>query len=571
MIQAQSWQWGKSGGGGGSSPDVNDKEEVVSMVTDSQKNIYILSKLFDDGQQVAGQPVEFYDQPGDYDYIISSVACDGTYRWSKVIGGKGRENLANLAIDSNDNLYLAGRLSVDQVSPFYPRRIANDLILANNDYSILFLIKMNNLGVVQWIKRPLPSTTTESQLGSRFILQITIDSQGFIYCYSSFAPGIYCDGLFNATCPTYDNGRGAYYILKYDSNGNYINATYIDFKPKANQNFFARNHNTGQFFVYGDRVGEGSNYYPSFAGQLLQNSAYIACYGIDGQFLWKTENVDTSASGAKMQTQNLVFDEQNNIYVSARFVGTYVNNPLISSFLGHSVTTPTIPATIFKIDPTGQNLLWATSSLSQICNEYGGIEYRNGKLGLTNYCGGADYSWGNQTMTNVTNFNQGLKPLLARFNPATGECIGLANIPNDLSTYDLGRTLAIDASGDFIIGGSFGSQLFVGPNTLTATGASDFFIAKYSTTACSPLEVKNNEKPKNTLVAYPNPTNSIINICVNEACNFNIYSTTGAIVQKGIISREENTIDISKLAVGAYTIVVITPAGLVSEVKVLRE
>ncbi|WP_326370257.1 hypothetical protein [Flavobacterium sp. SUN046] len=46
LIQGQSWQWGKRGG---SNDNMNaagaDKEEVIDLVTDSQNNIYMISRV----------------------------------------------------------------------------------------------------------------------------------------------------------------------------------------------------------------------------------------------------------------------------------------------------------------------------------------------------------------------------------------------------------------------------------------------------------------------------------------------------------------------------------------------
>jgi hypothetical protein len=150
--QAQSFQWIKDGG---SSENLgsNDFEQVYSIATDSQKNVYVLSKVGMSSLNIDGNPKNNYDNPSAIptDVVLASFACEGTYRWSKIIGGNDTEEITAVQVDSDDNVYVAGRISSchDGTGLYpYPARIDDDYVFANtlSACSKLFLAKFNTNG-----------------------------------------------------------------------------------------------------------------------------------------------------------------------------------------------------------------------------------------------------------------------------------------------------------------------------------------------------------------------------------------------------------------------------------------
>ena len=131
LAQSQSWQWGKRGGsidqldttGGGR------QEEVYGIVTDSHKNIYTISYVGKNNLNVDGNTkTNFGDDTTLTDVCLSSFSCDGTYRWSKIIGGGGYDFVQSIQIDAQDNIYIVGGFAACQDIE-YPPRIDNDFIL----------------------------------------------------------------------------------------------------------------------------------------------------------------------------------------------------------------------------------------------------------------------------------------------------------------------------------------------------------------------------------------------------------------------------------------------------------
>ncbi len=563
---AQSWQWGKRGGGEYSTNTGNQPEGVYSIVTDSNKNIYTLSVITDSNSNVDGNVVPYYGESGGRDIILSSFACDGTYRWSKVYGGYSIGYVNELQIDAQNNVYVTGRLDSNS-NVFYPPRIGDDLIISPSDRSNFYIMKINNLGITQWLHRLSPPTVDydiESNIAS---FGISTDPAGNSYWFVRLPPGTFCDGAFTTTLPIVVAYNAPLYILKYDTNGNFVSGNFLNVQLNYTHVNFYRNHNNGNYYLSGWKASSFNSWF--IAGQSIGNSAFVACLDSNRSYLWHQENVSINNDSANMEIWGLAFDNQNNVYVGSRMTFPYLNHP--SSFMGYE-NPPGIPITFFKISANGQTLLKAShGSLNVSASNYGKITCKGNKVSICDNIGGS-FPWDSQTLTTPNMSNQGLVPFLAVFDTTTGLCTNMSYIPNDLGTQDNGTAVAIDASGDIIMGGSFGSQLYVGGQTLLNSGGeTDFFIAKYSTTACSPLAVVTQIKPKNTIIAYPNPASNEVSVCVQESCNYNIYSITGARLQGGVISQENNLIDISKLSIGEYNIQVINEVGKINDVMIIKK
>jgi hypothetical protein len=76
---SQSFQWAKRGGGNNSITTGGltvRAEEAIKVVTDLNNNIYTISRVTSTGLDVDGNSRPFYDSGTEFDYVISSFACD---------------------------------------------------------------------------------------------------------------------------------------------------------------------------------------------------------------------------------------------------------------------------------------------------------------------------------------------------------------------------------------------------------------------------------------------------------------------------------------------------------------
>lgn len=561
---SQSFQWAKRGGGIDqlSNDWITPQESVYSIVTDSNKNIYVLSSVSQTDLNVDGHPkTNFGDNITKIDYMVASFACDGSYRWSKVFGGGGSETIQNLQIDAQNNLYVAGQFGTcADITENNPPRIDNDVVYSQTpaDCSITFLSKFNSNGVMQWFKRPEPAGTSSdvgfSQTNS---CGLSVDAAGNSALLVQIPPGTYANGAFVNTLA----GTNLY-IFNYNSAGTFLNATLVDMQLGGTFTFnlkMYRNPNNG--YYYFTSTGGYSGDSAVMGGQTVTHSLFMACFNAQGQFLWKKEN--TATNNNSDQIYNLTFDTNNNIYIGGELIGLNFD-----TFLGLSVSTFFSPGFVAKLDPTADTVLWS-SQHNKGTGSNGAIALNGNELGFTSYSFGVDLTWGSQSLYMCAP-NEASEVLFARFNKDTGACLSLTKIPGDVGYDDGGTALAVDASGDYILGGGFGHQLMVNNSTTLLNNGpqSDFFVAKYATEVCS-LGVASHEK--SAVAIYPNPTSGIVHLSLNEDMSYTLYTITGTIVNKGNVSAQNNTIDVSSLPSGVYLLQLQDGDGVFSLVKVLRE
>lgn len=562
-LSAQSWQWGKRGGATDALDTTSDlrQEEVYKVVTDSNKNIYVLSAVGKNGLDIDGvTKVNYGGNLQITDVALASFACDGTYRWSKIIGGDGYDRVTDLKIDSQDNIYIAGKFG-DCGDVTYPPRIDSDIILSQNpiDCSVIFIAKYNSSGALQWFKRPQPAGTSQTiGLGSTFSRGFALDNAGNSFWLVQIPPGVYANGAFTNTTT-----GNTLHIFKYDSMGTFVSATPIDIQLTAGFNSFlqfTRNPYNGYFYFTSPKTSSSGT--AVVGGQTITHTVFLSCFNDLGQFQWVREDTATSLLGTVL-LYNLEFDSSNNIYLGGRMLGLNSN-----TFLGLTIPGNTAPGFIMKVDPTAQNLIWSTYNNADALQR-GAIAINGGEIGFTSICASSNFTWGTQTLNAGAN-NEGNEVLLARFNRTNGTCIQLTKIPGDVSYDDNGTALAVDASGDYILGGGCGHQLTFTTNSLTATGSqSDFFVAKYSTSVCS---LATDTFLEEGLQFHPNPADNYVILNVKEEMQYKIYSLTGSEVGSGIISENLNQIDIATLASGCYLLQTISVAnGNTKTIKLLKK
>ncbi|WP_026752901.1 T9SS type A sorting domain-containing protein [Sediminibacter sp. Hel_I_10] len=546
FASAQDWQWIKRGGSNNTlnTSGTTRQEEVYNIVTDSQKNVYVMSQVGYTDTDVEGNEIETYASPTTItDHMISSFSCDGTYRWSKVIGGGGIEVIEDLAIDSDDNVYVAGRVGncngSDPSDP-YPAQIGEDYVFPNSSSGCasLFYAKFDSEGVFQYIVRPQEPTALS--------IEIKATSLGFdvqddiIYWHVWLNQGNHIDGaLVN------DNPEDSTpYILKYQPDGTFIEAIQMGTieSVSGNRIKYYRNPNNGRH--YATMMKQDSQSSIMINGTELNAPSSLVAFDTEGQYLWQRGN--TYDINNSLKFFNIDFDPDNNIYISAVMPGFELD-----SFLGYSMTFSGVPTFLLKTDADANGYIWATHYSDQGTSGDGAMVYSNEEVAYTGRITGTDFSWGDQSLVGP-DVNEGQDVLLARFDAATGACTALDKIDSDVGSGENGTAIAVDASGDYLVGGGFGSQLFdVNGNIIQNQGPqTDFFIAKYATEACSALNI--NSKENNRIDVFPNPSKGVFTVKVLRETQFRLYDITGALLKTGILNQDDNKIDVSGFSAGCY-------------------
>lgn len=562
--QAQSWQWGKSGGTSDSFYPLY--EAVRSTCTDRYGNVYITSEVGTTNSQVNGVPKQSYNSGfGLTDAVIASFSCDGAYRWSKIIGGGYNENVNRLATDAEGNLYAIGNVTpsnnaqsvvhfdADVQLPYAP-------VNQNVNKQALYLIKYDRFGNYKWLRMPQPADVNVTvSITYSNATDLEVDALGNSYWLCHLPVGSYADGAFTVTTP-------GYCILKYDAEGVFLGGVALAAQQTNPKELIgmARDPVSGVIYL-GREIFQDAFTDPVYInGAVVTKGKFIAAFNSDGTFLWLRES-ETKNVNHLNDSYAITVDEDHNVYFASS-TSEYLdeNNVLqIDSFGGaplpDAVYTVSPCPFIAKMDAQGNNL-WITSGTVSSPSDMviNGDEVAiSGKVGMM--------QWQNLSYTAP---NSGLHPYIARFNKNTGSILALHAL-NSTSGSDIGVSLATDTKGNYYMGGSFGSAMTVGATTLyNSGGTEDFFIAKFGSTDCNFLATAAPELKD--FRVFPNPVQSELFVSGFEQSHYIVYDVLGAQVLSGIVLAE-GSIAVGGLAVGVYVLRLENAAGAVKVVKVLRE
>lgn len=464
---AQSWQWAKSGG---SFSQISGDEKVVSMVTDATGNSYILASV-----GVSGLKINNIDKTGigGRDYMIASFDCGGQYRWSKLIGSGNDDDMQRLQIDAQGNIYAVGKLSRSS-QVYFRGETGEDIAVPYSHTSVnthnqsLFIVKYSPEGVLQWLKMPQPDDVANSESQSKnYSFDLQVDPQGNSYWLCKIPAGAYANGAFVNT-----KTGNSFYIFKYNAAGQFLGAQSIDIEMQDNVAYYlslVRNHNTGNCYIAGTNVFD---YSMIVGGQLITNAMFVAAFNANGTLLWK----HLSNSGILSYLNDLVIDKDNSIYLT----GGARNNDTFAGATYTSLKPHEFPF-LTKLSADGQ-LLWSTNAETGGAARSEAIAIRGNEVAVT--CAYTTVKWGSYTLEQVPNEMDDV--MLARFNKATGQIIGLNDIQGNFGHRDFSTALTADIYGNYLVGGGLGNFMYIpGYTLLNGAAGSDFFVAKYGTDNCN--------------------------------------------------------------------------------------
>lgn len=339
--------WGTIYGGSG-------KDEFASLATDINGN------LFATGQTASSNfPVHYgktyFDGSltGNSDVFILKFSNNGQLLWGTFYGGKGDDGGKAITTDHSGNIYLTGHTSSIDF-PLQSEGAYYDSIFDGQEDA--FILKFNNDGNRLWATYYGGSQTTFSD-GIDEGVAIAVDPQNNIFVtghtHTANFPvqnsGTYFDDKVG--------GDSDIFILKFDSNGNRLWATYYGGESWEEASCIASD-NKGNIYVTGYT---NSSVFPVKSANTYFNNKnkgksdlFILKFTNSGESIWATlyGGSDYEISGS------LAIDKNLNLYVTGftqsvdfpvQNSGTYFDNQLS----GKS------DAFILKFDEMG-NRLWAT-------------------------------------------------------------------------------------------------------------------------------------------------------------------------------------------------------------------
>ncbi|WP_263603792.1 SBBP repeat-containing protein [Chryseobacterium sp. PET-29] len=327
-----------------SNTPLEDAPYINSSATDSSGNIYVTGH-FSGSADFDPSPTgtKILTSNGDADIFIAKYDRNGIFVWAGNVGGAEYDRGFGISVDSQDRVYVTGSFSTtadfDITSGVYN--------LTSEYIDSTFIIKMNKDGQIIWGK-------ATQGMGSDVGTSVAVDSNFNVFVSGNnlgtndFDPSP--TGIFELT----STFSGQAYLLKLDSDGNFVNAGVTIAPASPTQSNLARtqrvkvdsNNNviiTGTFYGTADfNFGAADNSMTSY-GIYGLNDAFVLKVDNNLNYLWATKLGVQFADGAN----GLAIDQNNNILTTGYFEGIIVND--YSGRYGEEVF-------VWALDPSGNQI-----------------------------------------------------------------------------------------------------------------------------------------------------------------------------------------------------------------------
>ena len=542
---SQTWQWGKRGGGNGVN-GFDYQEEVRAIETDSQGNVYIFANIAPGGIDIDGNTKAGY---GSDDCVLASFACDGSYRWSTIVGGVGEDFIQNMQVDANGDVYVIGKTTYgSQFQELFHFDATTVLPFSNVNLKRIYVAKYSGAtGNVLWYKFPQPNGWTNSQYFESAFYDFDLTSDGKLHILSRLRDGVYADGQFNNTVVGLN-----YFILQYDISGNFVSAVPLDMNvsqsiDKRKMCTIKKHPINGNYYIAGSKSTNDASI--SIGGQTLTSPYYVSCFSATGQFLWvKTITTDGSIGGRDLN--DLAIDSDGNLFIT----GTCEDGDVYENYTVQTGTIHPKPY-LFKLNPNG-NIIWGTNAITQGFVRGMSIAVNGNEVAVS-----PDFhmlTWAEGSYPVVP--NGGADASIFRFNKTTGAYIDKTKLSSVNGANEFINYMTTDVFGNYVVGGRFSSNLIVnGSTTLSSDDSeSDFFVAKFGTADCT-LGLEDHDHSQ--LRIYPNPTQEMVYINLEEPFGYVVYNMLGMRVLEGQKANGDLGIDVKGLSSGQYLLQVIKDDG----------
>jgi PKD repeat protein len=404
---------------------------------------------------------------GNQDILISSFKCDGTYRWSKDIGGTDNDIPIAIKIDTLGGVYITGQIYLNSSIGHF----STDTTVPLTNRSVI-LIKYDTAGSYKWLRFPQSDTIGLSSVENTALYDMDVDEGGNSYILCQLAPGAYAGGAYIVTTQ-------GFFIFKYDKNGTFISGSTIQISDPDLLSLMRmkKNFQNGKYYITGT-VNGGTL---SFGGLPITHALFVGCFDNSGTFLWQKQDV---LFGGGFVRPNI--DAIGNVYLAAGSeygdtFNTYVNT---DAYVG--VGAPFVT----KMDSNG-TFIWAKSATasdvsgaSASTNATSTSVLNGSEIDIAGQYPG-ELKWQGYADSLNLPTGSGYHIFITRLDASTGTILGLDSLASTTGEDNHAIAMTSDNFGNFYVGGDFASSITVNGTTLNSIGGgSDFFIAKYGTANC---------------------------------------------------------------------------------------
>lgn len=463
QSNAQSWLWGKRGGGTGEPQYV--PEFIKNMATDKAGNVYVLANGWPPSINVDNHALTGW---GGSNIILSSWGCDGHYRWSKVIGSNSGCLGISLKTDTSNGVYVAGNMTGFQ--QYGPIHFDADTMISAT-FRNIFLMKYDTAGAYQWLRFPQSDTVSVFSYANTTIIDADMDAAGNSYLLSILGPGSYANGSFVVN-------QAGIYMLHYNAAGNFVDGVPVPLTFRGSSILHTRmkrNHKDGSFYVAGwldplyahDTLIVGST--------TVAQTAYLIRFNAQGNLRW----VKQSTAGSPAIVGQIDVDDAGSVYVAGYgYPGDQFN--------GFSITPSGIQGIpiAMAIDSNGNNK-WGRYAESNAATSANGIVLNSSGEAVMFGTYPGSLSWSGYSKILNHTWNQGYDYFVVRFNAQNGTVTGMDSIASNFGSDEFADAATTDNHGNVYVGGELTALMYINHDTIEKIGGyTDWFVAKYGFNNC---------------------------------------------------------------------------------------
>jgi len=289
--------WAKSAGG-------TEDDAGKSICTDNEGNIYCTGYFYSPSITFGSTTL---NNMGMSNVFIVKYDSAGNVVWAKRAGGNNQDIGRSITTDGVGNIYVTGGFQS-------PTMTLGNITLTNasnsGGFTDIFIAKYASSGDVIWAKSA-GNIYADQGFG------ITTDKENNIFLTGSFMGPSITFGNFTLNCP-----QGSYcpFIAKYDPSGN------VQWAKSATNNFGTDESYGITTNMEGDAyiTGKFSSTSITFGSISLTNSSlnggtdiFVVKYNSLGNVIWAR----SASGGNSEESQSIVADSLNNIYITGQFKG----------------------------------------------------------------------------------------------------------------------------------------------------------------------------------------------------------------------------------------------------------
>ena len=370
---------------------------------------------------------------GSYDMVVMRMTNTGTTSWTRMIGSSSLENVNDVTIDSNDNVYIAGRT----IGTFDGNSNAG-----NNDWA---MVSYTSSGTKRFSKT----------LGG------TVNDYAFCAVYSSTNSAMYAVGYGSGTMGGYYTGStsvSVQSIAKYSISGTTATLSSVTYPSSTDATSYIQR---AVIDSSGNLIYVGFTQSTTFKGLSTYGSSDITIgkQSSSGTHLWAAVEGGTSSDSAVA----VCVDSSDNVYVTG-----YSSSTTISGYTGTSSGSSDIP--LYKYDSAGTRQFGKLIGGSG--NDYSrSIAYNGGYLYMVGYTTSTNFpgaSSGEVTSGNTASYVMILD--------TSGNRLGTKIISSSSGNiYAIG--IAVSSNNVYITG-----YTSTAVNSVALTGTQDMFVVGMSYT-----------------------------------------------------------------------------------------